>query len=74
MLADGVWHDQPLAIQRAKRCHAAGIDITAIGFGHADRQFLDQVASSTENALFTTLYSLTETFTTIARELTESRD
>ena len=74
VLADGIWHDQPLAVQRAKRCHAAGIDIVAIGFGHADRLFLDQVASSTENALFTTLYSLTETFTTIARELTESRD
>lgn len=71
VLADGVWYCQPLAIQRAKHCHAAGIDIISVGFGAADRLFLDQIASSTENAFFTGMNDLTATFSTIARELTE---
>ncbi len=71
VLADGIWHDQPLAAERARLCHERGIDIIAIGFGHADRQFLDQIASCSENAFFTSVSSLTETFTTIARELTQ---
>jgi hypothetical protein len=71
VLADGIWHDQPLAAQRARSCHECGIDIIAVGFGHADRQFLEQIASCTQNAFFTSLDGLTETFSTIARELTE---
>jgi molecular chaperone DnaK len=71
VLADGVWYNQPLAVQQAKRCHKDGIEIIAIGFGSADRRFLDQIASSTENAFFTSMNSLTQTFSTIARELTE---
>ncbi len=71
VLADGVWYNQPLAVQRARRCHEAGIDIISIGFGRADRRFLDQIASSTENAFFTNMNELTATFSTIARELTE---
>lgn len=72
VLADGIWQDQPLAARRARQCHDRGIDIIAIGFGHADRRFLGQIASCTENAFFTSLSRLTESFTTIARELTES--
>jgi molecular chaperone DnaK (HSP70) len=71
VLADGVWTRQPRAVQRARRCHDAGIEIIAIGFGYADRKFLDQIASSTQNAFFTTVTGLSTTFSTIARELTE---
>ncbi|HUN34015.1 MAG TPA: Hsp70 family protein [Trebonia sp.] len=71
VLADGVWYCQPQAIQQAKRCHKAGIDVISIGFGGADRAFLDQIASSTENAFFTGMNELVATFSTIARELTE---
>jgi molecular chaperone DnaK (HSP70) len=71
VLADGVWSCQPQAIQQARRCHAAGIDVISIGFGGADRSFLDQIASSTENAFFTGMNNLAATFSTIARELTE---
>jgi molecular chaperone DnaK len=71
VLADGVWSRQPHAVQQATQCHAAGIEIIAIGFGHADRKFLDEIASSTQNAFFTSLTGLTQTFSTIARELTE---
>jgi molecular chaperone DnaK (HSP70) len=71
VLADGVWYNQPHAVQRARRCHEDGIDIISIGFGHADRTFLDQIASATENSFFTGMNELTATFSTIARELTE---
>ncbi len=71
VLADGVWSNQPHAVQRARRCHEDGIDIISIGFGHADRTFLDQIASATENSFFTSMNELTATFSSIARELTE---
>jgi molecular chaperone DnaK (HSP70) len=72
VLADGVWSCQPLAIQQARRCHKAGVDIIAVGFGGADRAFLDRIASATENSFFTGMDGLAATFSTIARELTES--
>lgn len=72
VLADGVWVQQGRAIAAARRCHAAGIKIIAVGFGKANRQFLDAIASSSEQSFFTDLGGLTETFSGIARELTES--
>jgi molecular chaperone DnaK len=72
VLADGVWQQQPHVVTRAERCHKDGIEVVAIGFGSADRQFLDEIASSTEQAFFTDLTNLTEAFSTIARELTET--
>jgi molecular chaperone DnaK len=72
VLADGVWANQPQAVQQARRCHEAGIHIIAIGFGRVDRSFLDRIASSTRESFFTSMNSLTATFSTIARELTES--
>jgi molecular chaperone DnaK (HSP70) len=72
VLADGVWSAQDRAVKRARRCHADGIEIVAVGFGGADEAFLRQIASSTEQALFTGLGQLTDVFGTIAREITES--
>jgi molecular chaperone DnaK len=72
VLADGVWYNQAAAVQRAKRCHKDGIEVIAIGFGGADRAFLNKIASSTEQAFFTDMNKLTQAFSTIARELTES--
>jgi molecular chaperone DnaK (HSP70) len=72
VLADGVWENQPYVVTRAQRCHQDGIEIIAIGFGSADRHFLDDIASSTAQAFFTDLNQLTEAFSTIARELTEN--
>jgi molecular chaperone DnaK len=71
VLADGVWSRQDLAVRQAKRCHGAGIDIIAVGFGGADHRFLKQIASSDEQALFTGLGQLSQVFGTIAREITE---
>jgi molecular chaperone DnaK len=73
VLADGVWANQPRAIKAAKQCHAAGIEVIGIGFGSADRNFLKQISSCDENSFFTDMYSLAETFSTIAQELTEGR-
>jgi molecular chaperone DnaK len=72
VLADGVWCNQPYAVDRARQCHKDKIDIIAIGFGSADEKFLDQIASATANSLFTSVNELTVTFSTIARELTET--
>lgn len=72
VLADGVWSYQDVAVKQAKRCHAAGIEVIAIGFGGADRNFLARIASSSEQSFFTEMNRLTETFSTIAQELTET--
>ncbi|MGE4182777.1 MAG: Hsp70 family protein [Limisphaerales bacterium] len=71
-LADGVWSDQSQAIERAKACHQANIDVIAIGFGGADQDFLRQIASSDEASFFTSMSGLVETFSTIAQVLTET--
>ncbi|MCI0437630.1 MAG: VWA domain-containing protein, partial [Chloroflexi bacterium] len=72
VLADGVWSHQAGAIERARRCHRDEIDIIAIGFGGADEEFLRKISSRSDLGFFTDLNSLTETFSTIAQELTES--
>ncbi|MCK4761651.1 MAG: Hsp70 family protein [Candidatus Aminicenantes bacterium] len=72
LLTDGMWNDQEDAIRQAKRCHKEGIEIIAIGFGGADREFLKAAATCDENALFTDMNSLVGSFSKIARVLTES--
>ena len=71
VLADGVWYDQDTAIETARRCHQAGIEIVAIGFGSADRSFLQAIASSDEASIFTDLGGLVDAFSTVAQVLTE---
>lgn len=41
VLADGVWSYQEDAVTRARRCHEDGIEVIAIGFGGADKKFLN---------------------------------
>nr|VFK28938.1 MAG: Molecular chaperone DnaK (HSP70) [Candidatus Kentron sp. MB]VFK33411.1 MAG: Molecular chaperone DnaK (HSP70) [Candidatus Kentron sp. MB]VFK76153.1 MAG: Molecular chaperone DnaK (HSP70) [Candidatus Kentron sp. MB] len=71
VLADGVWAYQNKAAKKARACHQAGIEVIAIGFGSADKAFLNAIASSDEAGIFTDLHNLQETFTTIAQVLTE---
>jgi molecular chaperone DnaK len=71
VLTDGVWSNQDKAIRAAKRCHESGIEIIAVGFGDADRRFLKQISSSEDLSFFTNLADLSETFSSIAQELTE---
>lgn len=72
ILTDGVWANQQQAIKAAKLCHKMEIEIIAIGFGGADQEFLRQISSRDDLSFFTDLNQLTETFSTIAQELTES--
>lgn len=70
VLADGLWVYQDRAIAGAQRCYRERcIETIAVGFGNADRRFLNQIASSPEQSFFTDLDKLVETFTTIAQEL-----
>ncbi|MEV6494886.1 Hsp70 family protein, partial [Actinoplanes sp. NPDC051633] len=71
VLADGVWERQEHAVKRAVRCHQEKIEIVAVGFGGADQGFLRRIASSSEQAMFTSMEGLSDVFGTIARELTE---
>ena len=63
---------QPTAIQQAKVCRENGVDIIAIGFGSADKAFLQAIASSDEAGLFTDLGGLVDTFCSIAQVLTDT--
>lgn len=69
VLTDGHWQNRQGAIRRAHLCHEAGIQVVAIGFGKADPNFLNKIASSSTQSFFTDMGSLTDTFSTIAREL-----
>lgn len=69
VLTDGVWYDQDHAIKMAKRCEREGMEIIAIGFGKADSRFLGKIATSDENALFTNVNELQQSFSKIAQEI-----
>ncbi|EDL59221.1 Hsp70 family protein [Gimesia maris] len=72
-LADGVWADQPHAVNRAKSLHSAEIDVIAIGFGDADKNFLRDIASCDEGSFFTSLSGLSATFSSIAQVITKTQ-
>ena len=69
VLTDGEWFDQKDAIATSEKCKDAGIDIIAIGFGHADEKFLKRISTI---SVMTDLENLVESFSTIAQELTQS--
>jgi molecular chaperone DnaK len=72
VLTDGQWSYQDKAIMQAKLCHKSELEIIAIGFGQADKDFLKAIATSDSNALFTDLGGLVESFSNIAQVLTET--
>jgi uncharacterized protein YegL len=71
VLTDGVWSCRASAIASAMRCHEAGIEIIAIGFGAADETFLRQIATTDEAALMTASGKLEAVFGEIAQVLVE---
>ena len=73
ILTDGVWSNPRRAIRSAQYCHQAGIEIIAVGFGRADKNFLSKISSSDELSFFTDLNELNKTLSYIAQELTETR-
>ena len=72
VLTDGVWSKQEIAIQAAKECKQEENEIIAVGFGGVNRKFLNQLASSDENALLTNQGGLVGSFTKIAQVMTDN--
>ena len=72
VLTDGVWSRQEHAIKEAKKCHAAGIEVMALGFGSADAKFLKAIASTDSFASLTDLNELSGSFSKIAQEIGSS--
>ncbi len=73
-LTDGVWSRQDHAVERAKNCHKAGVEIIAIGFGSADDKFLRQIATSDQSILLSGSRDLAAAFENIAQVLVEGLD
>lgn len=71
VLTDGVWSYTQKAISAARRCHGAGIEVMALGFGSADYAFLKQIASTDEFASLTKLSELSGSFSKIAQAISE---
>lgn len=69
VLTDGEWFDQKDAIATSDKCKDAGIDIIAVGFGHADEKFLRRISTI---SVMTDLENIVESFSTIAQELAQS--
>lgn len=69
VLTDGVWSCTDSAISSAKKCHAAGIEVMALGFGEADYAFLKKIASTDEFASLTDLSELGGSFSKIAQAI-----
>ncbi len=74
VLTDGVWDSQKEAIDQAKKIKKSKIEIVAVGFGAADKEFLKKIASTDENALFSDLSRLVEDFSTIAQTIRQSSE
>jgi Mg-chelatase subunit ChlD len=72
LLTDGVWSYPDRAIKEAQACASDNIEIIAIGFGGADREFLRKVATSDKGSILSRQGELVATFGGIAQELTET--
>ena len=72
VLTDGEWGNKTAAFQTRAICVQEEIDIIAIGLGTGvNRDFLEKIATSTENALSTTEGKLVGDFGNIAQVLVE---
>ena len=69
ILTDGVWSTQERAIRNSQKAAEVGHDIIAIGFGGADRRFLEQIATCSDYAALVDASKLVETFSTIGRAM-----
>lgn len=67
VLADGEWENESVVIQAAQRCHSAGLDVAAIGFGSANRRFLNAISSRKDLSILTDQAHLKQSFGSIAQ-------
>jgi molecular chaperone DnaK len=74
VLADGMWNSRDVAAIAARQCNAEGIETAAIGFGKAQQEFLNSLASSDANALMVEQSELTSAFGSIAQSLGGGRE
>ncbi|WP_234123100.1 Hsp70 family protein [Clostridium hydrogenum] len=72
VLTDGQWYGKTDVIGIAEECKKEGIEISAIGLGSAKKEFLDKIASCRENAILTEAINLKQSFSKIARVISES--
>lgn len=72
VLTDGQWYGKTDVIGLANKCKEDGIEIAAIGFGSAKKEFLDEIATCKENSIFTEETKLTQSFSKIARVISKS--
>lgn len=71
VLTDGCWSNTSSAINAAHKCHKAGIEVMALGFGSADKSFLKKIASTDKFASITDLSNLGGSFSKIAQAIGE---
>lgn len=69
VLTDGVWAYREKAVFAARKCHARGIEIIAIGYGGVDRDFLRSLCTTDEDVFSAGHGSLVGAFDVIAQEL-----
>lgn len=72
VLTDGMWSYADKAVAMAEKCHSAGIEIMALGFGNADYNFLQKIASTNDFASLTNIADLEDSFSKIAQTIEES--
>lgn len=69
VLADGMWDKPSTAIKQAKKCHNKDINIVGIGFGTADKEFLDAISYGDLDAMMVEQSELVHSFGKIAQEI-----
>ncbi len=69
VLADGEWSNQDRTIACVKKCHSVGIETAAIGFGSANKPFLNSLSSKADLSILTQQSELTKSFGKIAQSI-----
>lgn len=72
VLTDGDWYNSRSAIECSLQCKQKDIEVFAIGFGDADKEFLEKIATSKEHAMLTNLNNIVQSFGNIAQVLSNS--
>ena len=67
VLADGIWENKSTATRIAEQCHKSGISIIGLGFGGADKSFMESISSEKNLAVITQMSGLTSSFSKIAQ-------
>ncbi|KHD37753.1 molecular chaperone DnaK [Clostridium acetobutylicum] len=72
VLTDGQWYGKKDIMAEVNKCKEYEIEIAAIGFGNAKKDFLDKIATCEENSIFTEVSNLKQSFSRIAKVISRS--